>query len=186
MNTWLHQFFGIPFEEGPFLELQFRLRDTILYQTSLAHGQSFSIGRSAQNDFALETPLLPMEQFTLVQFHAKGALIQFTSTMRGSLQRGKSWQCLEDLKHTHKIHPTPQGYRLQLPLGASLFLHLDDLQICLRWSLQRPPWDGQQTTPRRWSIPTPNNNSLGFARTFPTKTTDISTSLQTSRQSHHP
>ncbi|MCK6509419.1 hypothetical protein L6R29_05550 [Myxococcota bacterium] len=184
MNTWLHQFLGIPAEQGPSLEIQFRLHDTILYQTSLEYGQSFSIGRSAQNDFALETPLLPMDHFTLVQFHAKGALIQFTSTMRGFLQRGKTWQCLDELKHTHKIHPTPQGYRLQLPLGAALFLHLDQLQICARWSHQPRHWDSSAPFQRRWNLNRSEDIPLGFARILPSSPPPTSPSPHT--HFHHP
>jgi hypothetical protein len=142
MTTWLHQLLGLLAQPSLLPEIQICRDDTMLRRVMLYPHQAFRIGRSYQNDFCLDTPLLPMEHFTLLEFHEKGALVQFTSTMRGILRDAHGLHSLEDLKLTRRIHPTPQGYRLQLLPHSSLCLHLGSLRFSIRWLPPHHDGDG--------------------------------------------
>jgi len=124
-------------EQNPSLDIQIRRRDTTLYQQQLSPFHQFNIGRSSFNPFSIDTPSLPMQHFTLVYFHETGPLVQFTSTMGGFLRKYKSFVTLNELKEMPHVHPTLHGYRLRLELGASLLLHLDQIDICICWSYER-------------------------------------------------
>ncbi|MEM1007644.1 MAG: hypothetical protein AAGJ35_01450 [Myxococcota bacterium] len=139
-HTWLRRMLGIPEHLSKTLELCIHTDDTVLCRALLSAEQSFHIGRSIHNDFTLHCAELPMDVFTLVYVHQKGPLIQFTSTMRGYVKQLRRWRSLESLKRTHWVHPTPQGYRMLLPYGSSLILHLEQLEIHFGWSAPPSPW----------------------------------------------
>lgn len=143
---------------NPCLSLCISHRDTVLHQQELGPSSVFRIGRSSQNPFCLDTPSLPMQHFTLVHFHTKGPLIQFTSTMRGVLLKNKQLITLDELKEAHQVHPTLHGYRLLLRPRTSITLQLDGFVIHIRWSRSRPH-SGFLRLPLHW-FPTSSHAHL--------------------------
>lgn len=158
MNKWFHTLFQSDSVELG-LEVQLTRRDTVLYREQFDSAMGYlRIGRANSNAICLETPSLPMQHFTLVEFCEKEPWVQFTSTMSGTLRTTDDLVTIEELKHTPLVHPTLHGYRIHLRAHTTLMLHLDQLTFRFRRSYehnQHPPFGG--FPPIQWLTSPPRN-----------------------------